>query len=142
MSEILIRPFAMSDYEAAYALWSGMDGVGLSGADEAPAIAAYLARNPGTSFVAVDSAGALLGTILGGHDGRRGYIHHLAVAADQRRQGTGRRLVERCLHELAAAGIQKCHLFIYHQNKHGRAFWQAVGWHERYDIQLMSCNLS
>lgn len=137
MSAISIRPFTLDDYAAVYALWQATEGVGLSSADEAPAIAAYLARNPGLSFVAV-SDDAPVGTILGGHDGRRGYIHHLAVVPAYRRQGIGRALVSRCLAGLAAEGIHKCHLFIYGENENGRTFWQALGWHLRHDIQIMS----
>lgn len=140
MSAISIRPFTIEDYPAVYVLWQATEGVGLSSADEEPAIAAYLARNPDLSFVAV-SAGTPVGTILGGHDGRRGYIHHLAVAPAFRRQGIGRALVTRCLAGLTIEGIQKCHLFIYGENETGRAFWQALGWQLRHDIQIMSYKL-
>jgi ribosomal protein S18 acetylase RimI-like enzyme len=131
----------MDDYPAVYKLWQATEGVGLSMADEAPAIAAHLARNPGLSFVAASPGDAPVGTILGGHDGRRGYIHHLAVAPAYRRQGTGRALVARCLEGLEAEGIHKCHLFIYGENETGRAFWEALGWQLRHDIQIMSYKL-
>lgn len=140
--KVTIRPLASADYEPVYALWQRCEGVGLSSADEAPAIAAYLARNPGLSFLAQTRGGEVIGTILGGHDGRRGYIHHLAVDPAQRRLGIATELVQHCLAALEAIGIQKCHLFIFHENAAGKAFWTSQGWTLRQDIQVMSRNLT
>jgi ribosomal protein S18 acetylase RimI-like enzyme len=132
-----ILEFTMSHYEAAMALWRETPGVGVSSADEPAAIQAYLARNPGTSFVAL-AEGRLVGTILCGHDGRRGYIHHVAVHPAYRRQGIARQLVNRALATLPEIGIGKCHLFIFPQNQTGIAFWEATGWDFREDVRIMS----
>jgi putative acetyltransferase len=136
-----IKPFNIDRYDEVYALWDRCSGVGLSSADERDRIAGYLARNPGMSFLALDGP-VVVGVVLGGHDGRRGYVHHLAVDDDHRRQGIGRQLVERCLQALEAEGIQKCHLFIFHENEGGIAFWQAQGWTLRQDILVMSKHLA
>jgi putative acetyltransferase len=136
-----IRPFNIDHYDEVYALWDRSSGVGLNSADERGRIAGYLARNPRMSFIALDGS-AVVGVVLGGHDGRRGYVHHLAVDDNYRRQGIGRRLVERCLLALQAEGIQKCHLFIFHENEGGIAFWQAQGWTLRQDILVMSKHLA
>ncbi len=132
-----IRPFQMEDYPAVMALWRATQGIGLSSADEPAAIAAYLERNPGLSFVAWVE-GRLAGAVLCGSDGRRGYLHHLAVAPEFRRQGIGAALVERCLAGLKAAGIGKCHLFVFHQNAEAQAFWKRTGWKLRSDLVIMS----
>ncbi len=132
-----IRPFTLTDYDNAIALWQQCEGVGLSSADEKPAIEKYLARNPGMSFVAYQQ-NQLVGAILCGHDGRRGFIHHLAVHPKHRRKGIGQQLVTNGVSALAAAGIDKCHLFIFQQNESGKAFWNSVGWNLRTDIQIMS----
>jgi N-acetylglutamate synthase len=132
-----MNPFTMNEYEAVLALWRQCEGVGLSRADEREGIAAYLARNPGMSFVAWEGD-VLLGAALCGHDGRRGFIHHMAVHPDHRRKGIGRELTERCLAALREIGIDKCHLFIFTDNKPGIAFWQAEGWQYRTDIAVMS----
>lgn len=135
--EIIIAEFTMNHYEDAVALWQATPGVGLSSADEQEAIRFYLARNPGMSFVAVGD-GNLAGTILCGHDGRRGYIHHVAVHPNYRRQGIATQLVDHALAALAAIGINKCHLFIFGENETGIAFWQNSGWQLRKDIHIMS----
>ena len=134
------RPMTMADYEPALALWKATEGMGLSSADEPAAIERYLLRNPGMSFVAYDEA-ELAGTVLCGHDGRRGYLHHLAVSAGYRRQGVGRELARCALAALHAEGIEKCHLFVYSKNQLGRAFWCAAGWHERPELVLMSTDV-
>ncbi len=92
------RNFRITDYDAVLACWKGSEGTVVGDADNRPAIARYLRRNPGTSLV-WEADGHVVGAILGGHDGRRGLLHHLAVAPERRRGGTGRALVE---HALAA----------------------------------------
>jgi N-acetylglutamate synthase len=132
-----ITPFTMSDYDPVIALWQMSDGVGLSDADSPEKIQFYLERNPGMSFIARQE-GVIVGAVLSGHDGRRGYIHHLAVHPDYRRQGIGQQLIDHCLAALHAIGIQKCHLFIFTDNRSGIAFWQSTGWSYRQDIAVMS----
>jgi len=135
-----ITPFTMNDYAAVLALWGQCEGVGLSSADEPERIEVYLARNLGMSFIARDGE-KVIGAVLCGHDGRRGYIHHMAVHPDHRRQGIGQQLVDLCLAALLAEGIDKCHLFIFTSNEPGIAFWQNDGWQYRTDIAVMSKNL-
>lgn len=137
MGDFLIRDLTIDDYEAVLALWQGTEGIGLSRADERQAIASYLDRNPGLSFVALADE-QLVGAVLCGHDGRRGFIHHLAVRASHQRQGMGQALVERCVDALRLQGIDKCHLFVYATNSNARAFWQRLGWQPRDDLMVMS----
>lgn len=134
---VKITPMTPHHYEQVLALWHTSEGIGLSAADSPAAIARYLDRNPDLSFVAYDGE-TLVGAVLCGHDGRRGFIHHLAVAPSHRRVGVGRALVERCLSALHTAGIDKCHLFVFASNHHARAFWQATGWFERPELVLIS----
>jgi N-acetylglutamate synthase len=128
------------DYPEVIDLWRNTTGVGLSSADTSEAISAYLARNPGHSLVARDDA-QLIGAVLCGHDGRRGYMHHLAVRPDYRRQRIGQTLVEHCLERLKAIGIDKCHIFVYTANQDGQAFWEKTGWVIRTNLVLMSRDL-
>ena len=133
----LILPLTMNDYDEVIALWRATPGIGLSDADSREEIAGYLTRNPGLSFVARED-GRLVGAVLCGSDGRRGYLHHLAVRPDARRQGIGQALVESCLDGLRSAGIHKCHIFVYAGNKEGQAFWDRTGWKLRTDLVIMS----
>ena len=134
---ITVAEFEIDAYEQVYSLWKNCDGIGLSSADSQPSIQVYLERNPGLSLIAHDGQ-AVVGTILCGHDGRRGYIHHLAVLSAYRRQGIGRLLVDKGLAALQSCGIQKCHLFIFHDNSGGIEFWESIGWTYRRDIGVVS----
>ncbi len=134
---ISIREMTIEDYDAAYALWQACEGIGLSSADSREGIARLLERNPGLSSLA-EEAGRLAGAVLGSTDGRRGYLHHLAVDVHFRRRGIGRALVERSLDCLRREGIQKCHIFVYHANLSGIKFWEEIGYQARKDLILMS----
>jgi len=139
-----IRPMTIEDYHAVVDLWKVSEGVGLSNADSPEAIGRYLARNPDLSqTVWADTDGKdnpviLAGAVLCGHDGRRGLLHHLAIHPEYRRKGLGRMLVQRCLQGLHDEGIDKCHLFVFNNNRSGRDFWLSLGWYERPELVLMS----
>jgi ribosomal protein S18 acetylase RimI-like enzyme len=135
-----IRLMRSDDYQPAYELWDGLPGIGLSSADTRTALLSFLDRNPETCFIAEDG-GRLVGTILGGSDGRRGYIYHLAVDSSYQKRGIGRELVRVCLQALRDQGIEKCHIFVIADNREGQAFWQKEGWQLRDDILVMSKNL-
>ena len=138
-SEAAIRPFVFDDFEAALALWAHTPGVSLTDADSPEAIARYLQRNPGLSFVA-DVDGLLVGTILCGHDGRRGFIHHLVVASSYRRQGLATRLLDAGAEALRREGMTRAHLMVFRTTEDGLAFWRARGV-ERTEIALCSVEL-
>lgn len=139
--KIVIRTMTIEDYDKVYALWTVTEGMGLSEADSPANIAKTLARNPGLSLVA-EQAGEIVGSLLCGHDGRRGCLYHLAVSAACRRAGIGRALVEGCLAGLQAEGIGKCHVFVFPDNQAGRRFWQHIGLSERDDVLFYSQELS
>jgi ribosomal protein S18 acetylase RimI-like enzyme len=134
---ISIRSMTTNDYEELYSLWQNSEGFGLSDADSRDNLSAFLERNDGLSMVAIDGS-ELVGALLCGHDGRRGYIHHLAVSGKFQRRGTGQALVESSLEELKKAGIQICHLFVFSENQDARAFWSQINWTERSELIMMS----
>jgi len=138
---ITIRDMGIEDYESVYRLWGNVEGIGLSDADSKEGIKRFLERNPGLSFIAADGA-QIVGAALCGHDGRRGYIHHLAVANAYRRQGIGKSLVGRCMYALMRIGIAKCHLFVFDDNQEAIRFWNKVGWTERVELMMMSQQLA
>ncbi|WP_447893847.1 GNAT family N-acetyltransferase [Vreelandella sp. GE22] len=131
------RPMTIDDYAAAVALWQQTPGVRLREVDSHEGIARYLERNPGLSVIA-ERDGVLVGTIMGGHDGHRGFIQHLCVAPGEREQGIGRALVKRCLDGLKEEGIHKSHLMLLVDNAAGKRFWENLGWEFRSDISLYS----
>jgi ribosomal protein S18 acetylase RimI-like enzyme len=134
---IQIRLMQPEDYTSAIQLWQELPGLGLSSADREEAIQAFLKRNPNTCFAAAQDK-IILGTVLGGSDGRRGYLYHLAVHADYQKQGLGSTLVQTCLDALQSQGIEKCHIFVIADNQEGIQFWQKIGWQRRGDILVMS----
>jgi N-acetylglutamate synthase len=132
-----IRPMTIGDYEKVIGLLRQTPGVVVRDADSKEAIGRYLERNPGLSFVAVESC-RIVGCIMSGHDGRRGYLQHLAVLEEFKRQGIGRVLVERCLTELEKAGILKSHIDVLANNDSAILFWEKLGWKRREDIHRYS----
>ena len=132
-----LRPMTLEDYDAVMALLGGVEGVCLRGADERENIARYLARNPGMSLVAAEDW-RIIGCVFGGHDGRRGYLQHLAVAPGMRGKGIARSLVEAAMLAIAADGIEKFHVDVLLHNKAARAAWKRLGWQRRSDIVRFS----
>lgn len=131
-----LRPMTIEDYDTMTTLWKATAGVRLVAADSREGIGAFLDRNPGMSIVCTDR-GELIGTAMCGHDGRRGYLYHVAVKPEYRGKGIGTALVQTCLDALMKAGIDKCHVFVLADNGIGNAFWKTL-WMRREDITLYS----
>ncbi len=117
----------LADYPALIAIWQSDAGVGLGPGDDEPGISRYLKRNPGMSFVA-KFEGKIIGSILGGHDGRRGYIYHLFVLPEHRGKKISNHLLERALSAMAEAGIPRCLITVLKENAAGNEFWRAKKW--------------
>jgi N-acetylglutamate synthase len=137
VSKVRLREFSIDDYDEVRALWESVMPGSLSEADSRDGVRRFLERNPGSSLVAVHED-AIVGAVLGGQDGRRGLIHHLAVAERVRRKGVGRILLTECLKRLASAGIDKCHVLVFADNAAGNEFWRASGAAERRELSVYS----
>ncbi|MFM9280101.1 GNAT family N-acetyltransferase [Paenibacillus jiagnxiensis] len=135
--ELLIRSMSMDDYDEALELWHSVEGLAVSEADSPKQLGRYLERNRGLSFVCAIE-GRIAGTLLSGHDGRRGYMYHLAVNPDCRGRGIAARLVEHALEALRREGIDKCHIFVISDNETGKRFWSANGWEQRSGFYVYS----
>ena len=132
--KMTIREMMISDYDEVYKLWRNTPGMGLNTTDDSrEGIAAYLIRNPHTCFVA-EAEQEIVGAILAGHDGRRGFIYHLAVSIPHRGKGTGSALVEQAMATLEQEGIRKVALVVFDQNKVGNVFWERLGFTKRKDL--------
>lgn len=123
---VSIRQMAIEDYELVYDLWIHTPGMGLNTADDSKeGIARYLKRNPTTCFVA-ESGNKVVGALLAGHDGRRGYLYHTAVLPEFQRQGIAR--------ALEREGIHKAALVVFQRNAAGNAFWEKIDFSSRDDL--------
>ncbi|HHW61495.1 MAG TPA: GNAT family N-acetyltransferase [Syntrophomonadaceae bacterium] len=125
------------DAVAMLKLWQGIPGLGLGQGDDEEALRIFIKRNPSTCLVIRDK-GSLIGTVLAGFDGRRGYIYHLAVHQDYQGRGYGKALLNRAMKELQALGAMKIHLFVLRDNPAAAAFYRQQGWQTRHDIQVFS----
>lgn len=131
--DLQIVVMTIADYEEVYQLWLATPGMGLNTSDDCrEGIQRYLSRNPNTCFVAKQDG--IVGVILSGHDGRRGFIHHTAVALHVRHQGIGSQLVKHALAALRKEGILKVALVAFQRNEEGNAFWNAQGFTSREDL--------
>ena len=134
-----IRPMTIGDYDEVFAMWQITSKRALSTADERGQIERYLNRNSGMSQVAVID-GKIVGTVLAGHDGRRGFIHHMAVLPEYRRRHIGHKLAEKAIEKITEDGIEKTHIFCYRTNEAGQKFWSDFGFERRDDIFDFSYN--
>lgn len=132
-----IRPMTIADHPAIIEFFRVTPGVTLREADSFEATQRYLERNPNLSFVAVEND-EVIGCVMCGHDGRRGYLQHLVVSPEYRRQGIGEALYKSCIDALEKVGIYKTHLYVFKTNEIGNAFWFAKGWIPRNDVNLYS----
>lgn len=129
-----IRKMNISDYEKTYEIWMSCKGMGLNDLDDSrDGIERFLLRNPETCFVA-EADKTVVGVIMSGHDGRRGYIYHTAVLPEYRNRGIAAALVENVMSEMKVLGINKVALVVFDRNKGGNAFWEKMGFTERGDL--------
>ena len=128
-AQFVTREFLINDYESATALWQASEGVEICEGDSKEEIARYLQSNPGLSRVA-EEAGAMVGAVLCGHDGRRGFIYHLAVARAFRGRGVGKLLLADCISGLRTAGIKRAIILVAGDNPTGHEFWLRNGWED------------
>ncbi|MHA7966308.1 GNAT family N-acetyltransferase [Paenibacillus sp. CAU 1782] len=133
----MIREMTIYDYEQMTDFWGEIEGLALSAADSKTNIEMYLDRNKGLSYV-YEVESSIVGTILCGHDGRRGFIYHVAVKPEFRHKKIGQRLVDLCLSKLRDEGIDKCHIFVLDDNEGGNYFWSRSGWEKRSGFSVFS----
>jgi putative acetyltransferase len=138
LMSIKIRALRPEDFAAADTLWCFTKGLVLRGDNDPEGFSRFLKRNPDCCHGAWLDNDLLVGAIMAGHDGRCGYLYHLAVKPGYRRQGIGRKLVEKSVAVLDAQGISKFHVFIKRNNITASTFWRKLGWTLRRDIQVNS----
>ena len=138
----MVRIMTIEDYEGVYALWKKIKGFGIRSIDDSKeGVARFLKRNPTTSVVA-EKDGRIVGSILCGHDGRRGCLYHVCVDEDYRRHGIGKRMVVLAMKALKEEKINKVSLIAFTENDIGNAFWNTIGWTERLDLNYYDFTLN
>ena len=138
----MVRIMTIEDYEGVYALWKKIKGFGIRSIDDSKeGVARFLKRNPTTSVVA-EKDGRIVGSILCGHDGRRGCLYHVCADEDYRRHGIGKRMVVFAMKALKEEKINKVSLIAFTENDIGNAFWNTIGWTERLDLNYYDFTLN
>ena len=132
-----IRSMKIEDYDEIFSMWQITSKRALCEADSRDNIERYLLRNEGMSQVAVEN-GRIIGTVLAGHDGRRGFIHHMAVLPEHRRKHIGNALATEAIKKITEDGIDKTHIFCYQDNLTGQGFWTSLGFKKRGDLFVYS----
>lgn len=139
---MIIRKMKIDDYDKVYDLWMACSGMGLNNLDDSrEGIEKFLLRNPETCLVAENDS-SIIGVILAGNYGRRGYIYHTAVHSDFRKQGIAKKLVENATNELSKLGINKVALVVFEKNQSGNAFWESQGFTVRNDLVYRNKSLA
>ncbi|MGI5912377.1 MAG: GNAT family N-acetyltransferase [Syntrophomonadaceae bacterium] len=128
-----------NDIPGMLKLWRDTPGVGLGVGDDDTSLAAFIQRNP-NSCLLMKFHDSIIGTVLGGFDGRRGYIYHLVIHRDFRRRGYGKKLLQEVVMQLEALNAGKIHLFVFNSNFEAIAFYEKQGWLKRKDIKIFSLN--
>lgn len=141
-STIKIREFHFpSDYESVYQLWRNIEkGVHVGRSDTLAEIEKKIARDPDL-FIVAESDRAIIGSVIGGFDGRRGLIYHLAVAESFRGMGIGSRLMDEVESRLRAKGCLKCYLLVTTDNPEAEGYYQHRGWQPMDTIHLFGKEL-
>lgn len=132
----------IEDYDEVYALWKKIRGFGIRSIDDSrKGVDRFLKRNPTTSVVA-EKDGRIVGSILCGHDGRRGCFYHVCVDENYRRHGIGKAMVVASMEALKAEYINKVCLIAFTSNDGGNAFWNTIGWTRRLDLNYYDFTLN
>ena len=117
-------------------------GFGIRSIDDArEGVERFLSRNPSTSVVAVED-GRIVGSILCGHDGRRGCFYHVCVHRDYRQRGIGKAMAVAAMEALRREKINKVSLIAFKSNEVGNSFWKGVGWTFREDLNYYDFTLN
>lgn len=131
---MIVRTMTIEDYQGVHDLWMTIKGFAIRSIDDSrEGVERFLKRNPAISVVAEEN-GEIVGSILCGHDGRRGCLYHVCVREDCRMRGIGKSMVVRCMEELEKEKISKVSLIAFTENDIGNAFWKEIGWTKREDL--------
>jgi N-acetylglutamate synthase len=140
---IQYKQFELEDVKEALHFWKSISGIFLhqNGEDSEEGLILYLRRNAGFSYIA-KTENRIIGALMCGHDGRRGFIHHLGVDQNYRRMGIAKKLLDLSLEKLRAVGIRKCAIFVLKENREARKFYEYIGWVDEQKADIYSLLLN
>jgi putative acetyltransferase len=137
-----IAEMKLDRYKELIEFWKGTEGIWVSDDDSYENLELFFKRNPKSNFIVLHE-NKIIATVKCSHDGRRGYIHHLAVKKGFRKQGIAGELVERCILELKKEGINKYRVFVLDSNPAAIEFWKHLGFEEQvYDYRTLQKNVT
>jgi len=139
---MLLQKMEIEHFSEVHKIWTATEGMGLRSLDDSKTgIEKFLLRNPNTNFICkIDDE--IVGVILSGNDGRRGYIYHTAVKKEYRKRGIGKQLVEKAIRSLKNEGINKVALVVFETNNDGNSFWESLGFQKRCDLVYRNLSLN
>ncbi len=133
----ILREITPEDYESLVAFWTKIDGIELDNTETREQFVFFLANNLGMSFLMIKND-EIIGACLASHNGRRGFLNHLAVAPNHRRKGLAATLINTCIQKLQSEGIQKTYVVLLKDNIEGQSFWKHIGWSQHEEYLMMS----
>ena len=141
-SEVQIRQFNFpADYQPVYDLWSSIEkGVHVGRSDTLSEIEKKLSRDPDL-FLVAECENKIVGSVIGGYDGRRGLIYHLAVNHAFRGQGIGSQLMDEVEQRLRVKGCLKSYLLVTSDNLEAEQYYKQRGWYFMDNIRLFGKEL-
>jgi ribosomal protein S18 acetylase RimI-like enzyme len=142
-SDILVRSFNFpDDYEEVYTLWENAgDGIHLRLSDELAEIKKKVARDPDL-FLVAQADDLIIGAVMGGFDGRRGMMYHLAVAHEYRRKGIANILIDALEEKLKEKGCIRYYLLVTKDNEEAISFYESRSWENMDDLHAFAKNLA
>ena len=136
MINMKIEKFEMQHYQETVELWRKV-GIGIGSSDTKDEVEAVLTRNPNL-FLIGKKDGKIISSVIGTSDGRRGYVHHLAVDPSYQKKGYGKKIMEELIEIFRDMKVHKIHLLIQKTNRKVVKFYSKLGWETRDDLFMMS----
>ena len=131
-----ISNFSIDMYQDVYRLWK-MTGLTITASDTKKQVARVLEYNP-ELFIVGKVEGDIIAVVMGAFDGRRGYVHHLAIDPEFQKKGYGKEIMEELHKRFLKKGVVKVHLFVEIDIEGVIEFYQKLGWYVRDDLKMMS----
>jgi len=131
-----IQKFSMEYYDDVIQLWTNA-GINVSSSDSKEEIERMLNRNPELFLIGIFK-NKVVAVVMGGFDGRRGFVHHLAVDPKYQRSGYGTQIMSKLNENFRQKGVHKIHLFVEKRNEEAMDFYKTLGWEIREYLTMMS----